>query len=147
MHRVGRDFMNTADQASSLAPPERSESITATRVLVVDDYEDNRTMLRYLLQRKGLQVLEACNGAEAVEIARRETPDLILMDLSMPFMDGFEATRHLKQLDSTKGIPVLALSANCNDSAQCAKALEAGCTDCFQKPLPFEKLEAYLKNL
>lgn len=136
------------DQSPSDSPhTDHLQAKAPVRVLIVDDYEDNRTMLRLMLKRKAIEVLEAADGQQAVEIASQQQPDLILMDLSMPVMDGFEATRQLKLLETTKHIPVLALSAHCHDPAQSSKALESGCTDCFVKPLPLEKLAAYLKDL
>jgi CheY-like chemotaxis protein len=117
------------------------------RVLVVDDYEDNRHMLRILLQRKGITVFEAKNGCEALEVACQQHPDGILMDLSMPVMDGFEATRRLKEIEVTKGIPVVALSAHCDDSEQRDKALEAGCLFCLKKPFQMDMLDRFLKAI
>jgi CheY-like chemotaxis protein len=117
------------------------------RVLIVDDYEDNRNILRILLQRKGITVFEAKNGCEALEVACLQHPDGILMDLSMPVMDGFEATRRLKEAEATKGIPVVALSAHCGDSEQRDKALEAGCLYCLKKPFEMDMLDRFLKDI
>ena len=117
------------------------------RVLIVDDYEDNRTMLKFMLERKGMIIFEAANGSEGVEVACREHPDLILMDIRMPIMDGFEATRQLKQMNSTQDIPVLALSANCSDPNLHIRALEVGCIDCFSKPVEWGKIQTVIERL
>ena len=124
-----------------------TEPSVVCRVLVVDDYEDNRHMMRVLLQRKGITVFEAENGSEAVEVACEQRPDGILMDLSMPVMDGFEATRRLKELEVTKGIPVIALSAHCDDSGQRDKALDAGCLFCLKNPFEMDMLDRFLKAI
>jgi CheY-like chemotaxis protein len=124
-----------------------TEPSVVCRVLVVDDYEDNRHMMRILLQRKGITVLEAENGSKAVEVACEQRPDGILMDLSMPVMDGFEATRRLKEINITKGIPVVALSAHCGDMEQREKAVKAGCLFCLNKPFEMDMLDRFLKAI
>lgn len=117
------------------------------QVLVVDDTAANRVLLKRILQFHGFGVLEAKDGQEAVELAVQENPALILMDLTMPIMDGFEATRQLKQNEATKSIPIVAVSAHCGDSEQCSKAIEVGCLDCLSKPIDFEKVVAVLKTI
>ncbi|PWT91158.1 MAG: two-component system response regulator, partial [Acidobacteria bacterium] len=82
------------------------------KIILVEDNEDNRDMLSRRLQRKGFDVLIAVNGEEAVGMVQREKPDLVLMDISLPVMDGFEATRQLKGNADTKAIPVIALTAH-----------------------------------
>ncbi|RYX80625.1 response regulator [bacterium] len=116
------------------------------QVLIVDDYADNRLVLKILLQLWGTFVLEAGNGLEAVEVVRRELPQLVLMDLSMPLMDGFEATRLLKSTPDTMHIPIVAISAHCSDPRVCAQALAAGCVDCIGKPMDLKKVEALLRT-
>ena len=108
-------------------------------VMVVDDSDDLRELICILLRGKGYRVVEAVNGEEAVELAPRTQPGLILMDLSMPVMDGYEATRRIKALPGCGGIPVVAVSAFC-DSRSEHKALEAGCVECVSKPIDFGKI-------
>src|SRR5262245_1370406 len=103
------------------------------RILLVEDNEMNRDMLSRRLIRKGFEVLLALDGAQGVEMARTQTPDLILMDMSLPVMNGWEATRILKDEQQTCGIPVIALTAHAMQGDQ-DKALEAGCDDYDTKP-------------
>jgi CheY-like chemotaxis protein len=115
-------------------------------VMVVEDFEDNRFMMRRLLEMSGYHVLEAINGEEAVEIARREHPSLILMDLSLPLLDGLAATRRIRQVKELSHIPIVAVSAH--DTADFhADALAAGCNDYVTKPIDFDQLEALLNRL
>jgi CheY-like chemotaxis protein len=115
-------------------------------VMVVEDFEDNRFMMRRLLEMSGYRVLEAINGEEAVEVARRERPSLILMDLSLPLLDGLAATRRIRQVEELRQIPIVAVSAH--DTADFhADALAAGCNDYVTKPIDFDQLEALLSRL
>ncbi|HEX8139688.1 MAG TPA: response regulator [Pyrinomonadaceae bacterium] len=115
-------------------------------IMVVEDFEDNRFMMRRLLEMSGYHVLEAVNGEEAVEIARRERPHLILMDLSLPLLDGLAATRRIRQEASLRDVPIVAVSAH--DTADFhADALAAGCNDYVTKPIDFDQLEALLGKL
>ncbi|HEY0003311.1 MAG TPA: response regulator [Pyrinomonadaceae bacterium] len=115
-------------------------------VLVVEDFEDNRFMMRRLLEMSGYHVLEAINGEEAIEIARRNLPDLILMDLSLPLLDGLAATRRIRQQAELRQVPIVAVSAH--DTADFhAEALAAGCNDYVTKPIDFDQLEKLLKRL
>jgi two-component system cell cycle response regulator DivK len=115
-------------------------------VMVVEDFEDNRFMMRRLLEMSGYRVLEAINGEEAVEIARRELPGLILMDLSLPLLDGLAATRRIRQYEELRNVPIVAVSAH--DTADFhADALAAGCNDYVTKPIDFDQLEALLGRL
>lgn len=125
------------------------ESTAETRtVLVVDDSDDIRELIRLILQMKGCLVVEATNGANAVEVARQVNPNLILMDLSMPVLDGYEATRQIKALPALSGVPVIAVSAFC-DLHNRDKAIAAGCVECINKPINFvvigEVIERYLQ--
>jgi two-component system, cell cycle response regulator DivK len=113
-------------------------------VLIVDDHPDMRELLRYSLQLKGFTVAEATNGREAVELAPQLRPGLILMDLSMPVLDGFEATRRIHSQPAMKGIPIVAVSAFC-DSHQRHKAIEAGCVECVAKPIDFKMIDKLLE--
>jgi CheY-like chemotaxis protein len=115
-------------------------------VLVVEDFEDNRFMMRRLLEMSGYHVLEAINGEEAVEMAERELPGLILMDLSLPLLDGLAATRRIRQHEALRDVPIVAVSAH--DTADFhADALAAGCNDYVTKPIDFDQLEALLGRL
>jgi CheY-like chemotaxis protein len=118
--------------------------ISNNTVLIVDDQPDIRELLRYSLQSRGLNVAEAVNGREAVELASQVHPGLILMDLSMPVLDGFEATRRISSQPAMKGIPIVAVSAFC-DSHNRHKAIEAGCVDCVSKPIDFRLIDSLLK--
>jgi len=119
------------------------------KILVVEDQEMNRDMLSRRLERRGYQVAIAVDGAEGVEMARSEMPDLILMDMSLPVIDGWEATRRLKAAPETRSIPVIALTAHAMAGDR-EKALEAGCDDYDTKPIDFQnllqKVEALLKK-
>ena len=115
-------------------------------VLVVEDFEDNRFMMRRLLEMSGYRVVEAVNGQEAVEAARRERPDLILMDLSLPKLDGLAATRRIRQHDGLGQTPIVAVSAH--DTADFhAEALAAGCNEYVTKPIDFDQLVKLLGRL
>lgn len=114
-------------------------------VLVVDDAADIREMLGLMLSMKGCRVVEAANGREAVELAPQVRPDLILMDLSMPVLDGYEATRRIHGRRETSAIPIVAVSAFCDPHGQ-QKALEAGCVECVGKPVDFGLLDRLLET-
>jgi two-component system, cell cycle response regulator DivK len=107
--------------------------------LIVEDDEMNRDSLRRLLRRRGFDILVATDGAEGVEVARAETPDLILMDMSLPRIDGWEATRRIKDAAETSGIPIIALTAHAM-AADRDKALAAGCDDYDTKPIDLDRL-------
>lgn len=113
-------------------------------VLVADDFEDTRHVMKLLLEMRGHAVVEAADGQQAVDHAMSRRPDLILMDLSMPVMDGFDATRRLRKQPETARIPIVALTAHAGDTAWRDRALKSGCNECFSKPLDFESLEALL---
>ena len=110
-----------------------------TRILYIEDNEDNVYMLTQRLTRHGFDVSIASDGAQGIEMAIRERPDLILMDLGLPALDGWTAARQLKQLPDTKDIPILALSAHTMPGDR-HKALDAGCDDYDTKPVVFERL-------
>ncbi|HUE82419.1 MAG TPA: response regulator [Pyrinomonadaceae bacterium] len=116
------------------------------RLLLVEDSEDNRFMLRRLLEMGGYQVVEAVNGPEAVRIAEQGRPHLILMDLSLPIIDGLAATRKIRQMPRLANVPIIAVSAH--DSADFhAQALEAGCDGYITKPIDFTQLEDLITRL
>jgi two-component system, cell cycle response regulator DivK len=110
-----------------------------SRILIVEDNEMNRDMLSRRLERRGYQVILAMDGRRGLAAARSEAPDLILMDMSLPEIDGWEVTRQLKSDDTTRGIPVIALTAHAMSSDR-QKALEAGCDDYDTKPVEFQRL-------
>ena len=116
---------------------------TKQTVMVVEDFEDNRFMMRRLLEMSGYNVIEAINGEEAIEIALRERPKLILMDLSLPRVDGLAATRRMRQYRELSDIPIVAVSAHDTTDFH-AEALAAGCNDYVTKPIDFEELEELL---
>ena len=110
-----------------------------TRILYVEDNEDNVYMLVRRLKRKGYEVIVAADGAKGIEMARTDAPSLILMDLSLPVLDGWEATRQLKAAPETRHIPIIALSAHAMENDR-ESALAAGCDDYDTKPVEFERL-------
>jgi two-component system, cell cycle response regulator DivK len=109
------------------------------KLLLVEDNEMNRDMLSRRLVRRGYEVAIAIDGAQGVEMARTETPDLVLMDLSLPVIDGWEATRLIKASRKTRHLPVIGLTAHAMAGDR-EKALEAGCDDYDTKPIEFERL-------
>ena len=109
------------------------------KILLVEDNEMNRDMLSRRLQRRGYEVVLAVDGPSGVEMAQTEAPDLVLMDMSLPTLDGWEATRRLKADAATQHIPVIALTAHAM-SGDREKALEAGCDDYDTKPVEFPRL-------
>jgi CheY-like chemotaxis protein len=109
-------------------------------VLLVEDTEDNRFMMRRLLEMSGYRVVEATNGEEAVRVAAAETPCLILMDLSLPVIDGLAATRLIRKLPQLRRTPIIAVSAH-DTSDFLTEALDAGCNSYITKPIDFNELE------
>jgi len=122
---------------------EKAEPLT---VLLVEDTEDNRFMMRRLLEMAGYQVIEAMNGEEAVKLARTESPHLILMDLSLPVIDGLAATRLIRKLPEFEAIPIIAVSAHDTSDFQ-SEAIEAGCNSYVTKPIDFNELEELIAQL
>ncbi|MBI3210703.1 MAG: response regulator [Candidatus Solibacter usitatus] len=116
------------------------------KILLVEDNEMNRDMLSRRLERKGYQVVMAVDGAEGVSKAHSESPDLILMDMSLPVMDGWEATRRIKQEPVTKAIPVIALTAHAMAGDR-EQAMQAGCDDYDTKPIELPRLLEKIENL
>ena len=109
------------------------------KILVVEDNEMNRDMVGRRLERRGYEVVVAVDGQEGVDMAHSENPDLILMDLSLPVLNGWEATRQLKQDTKTNGIPIIALTAHAMARDR-ESAIEAGCDDYDTRPLEFSRL-------
>jgi two-component system cell cycle response regulator DivK len=125
------------------------EAKGAARILLVEDNELNRDMLSRRLQRKGYEVLMALDGRQAVDQATQLQPDLILMDIDLPVISGWEATRILRQQTGTAAIPIIALTAHALTTDR-DRALEAGCDEYQSKPVDFpallEKMEALLNK-
>jgi CheY-like chemotaxis protein len=117
-----------------------------TKVLVVEDNEMNRDMLSRRLTRRGFQVIFAVDGQQGVDLARSERPDIILMDMSLPVMDGWEATRRVKSDDTTRSVPVIGLTAHAMAGDR-EKAIEAGCDDYDTKPVELERLIGKMERL
>jgi CheY-like chemotaxis protein len=116
------------------------------RILLVEDQEMNRDMLSRRLKKRGYDVSIAVDGAEGLEKARSEAPELILMDMSLPVIDGWEATRQLKASPATRGIPVVALTAHAMSTDR-EKALEAGCDAYETKPVELPRLLETMEKL
>jgi CheY-like chemotaxis protein len=118
-----------------------------TKILLVEDNEENRDMLSRRLARRGYEVVIALDGGQGVAMAQSEIPDLILMDMDLPVLNGWEATRQLKAAPATQAIPIIALTAHAMVGER-EKALEAGCDDYDTKPVEFQrllgKIEAFL---
>jgi len=110
-----------------------------TRILVVEDEQANLATIRDLLNFEGYEVLEARNGRDGVEVATANKPDIILLDMRMPEMDGYEVARQLKAGPETKEIPIIALTGNAMDE-QRREAMDAGCDDFIAKPVDFDNL-------
>ena len=117
-----------------------------TKVLLVEDNEMNRDMLSRRLIRRGFQVVFAVDGQQGIDLARSERPDVILMDMSLPIIDGWEASRRLKADDATRGVPVIALTAHAM-SGDREKAIEAGCDDYDTKPVELDRLIGKIERL
>ena len=119
------------------------------KILLVEDNEMNRDMLSRRLERRGHQITIAVDGQQALDLAAAEMPDLILMDMSLPVISGWEATQKLKANDATRGIPVIALTAHAMAEDE-KRARESGCDDYDTKPVELprllEKIEALLSN-
>jgi CheY-like chemotaxis protein len=117
-----------------------------TKILLVEDNEMNRDMLSRRLMRRGYVVVMAEDGGQGIALAEKETPDVILMDMSLPVIDGWDAARQLKASAATKGIPIIALTAHAM-SGDREKAIEAGCDDYDTKPVDFARLVVKIEML
>jgi two-component system, cell cycle response regulator DivK len=116
------------------------------KVLLIEDNEMDRDMLSRRLIRRGFQAVFAMDGQQGVDLARSERPDIILMDMSLPVIDGWEATRRVKADDATRGVPVIGLTAHVM-SGDREKAIEAGCDDYDTKPVEFDRLIGKIERL
>jgi two-component system, cell cycle response regulator DivK len=119
---------------------------SVVKILLVEDNDMNRDMLSRRLERRGFQVVIAVNGEEGLAMAQSEKPDLVLMDMSLPVVDGWEATARLKAAAETASIPVIALTAHAM-SGDREKAIDAGCDDYDTKPIEFPRLLAKIEAL
>ena len=128
-----------AQAAMNYARPQRT-------ILLVEDFDDTRLMTKLWLTKKGYRVIEAENGEEAVEIAQREHPDLIIMDMMMPGLGGLDATRQIRDYQSLQQTPIVAVSAYGADEYR-AKALAAGCTEYVSTPFEPERLAELIERL
>ena len=113
------------------------------KVLIIEDNENNLYMMRFILQKLGHAILEARDGAAGVELAVRERPDLILMDIQLPVLDGYAATRKIREDDRLKGVPIIAVTSYAMVGDR-EKALKAGCTAYIEKPI---QPESFIKEL
>jgi len=134
-----------ASERPRVAPVESAEASRGQTVLVVEDNPVNRKLARNVLRSRGYRVLEADTGEEGIEVARREKPHLILMDLQLPGLDGMEATRRLKADPATREIPVVALSAHAQESDE-ARAREAGCAGYIAKPIRLSRFPQQVRS-
>lgn len=150
---IQRSYNTPEDATLNLVKePAQSEGIDpvdsqdVVKVLLVEDTEDNRQMMRRLLEISGYQVVEATNGEEAVRLASEEQPRIILMDLSLPLIDGLTATRRIRSLPGLSKVPIVAVSAH--DTADFhSEALAAGCNAYVTKPIDYAELEEVVNGL
>ena len=115
-------------------------------ILLVEDFDDTRLMMKLWLQKKGYRVIEAENGEQAVDLAQREQPDLIIMDMMMPGLGGLDATRRIREYQSLRQTPIVAVSAYGADEYR-ARALDAGCNEYVPTPFEPEKLSQLIERL
>ncbi|MCA1628844.1 MAG: response regulator [Acidobacteria bacterium] len=113
------------------------------KVLIVEDFADTRELLMMIVRLRGCVAAEAKDGQEAVELAASERPDLILMDLNLPVLDGWEATRRIRARRETSHIPVVAISAQCQGDWK-ERAIKAGARECLEKPVNFAAMDSLL---
>jgi CheY-like chemotaxis protein len=114
------------------------------KILIVEDYADTRNFMKVLVESYGYQVLEANDGEEAIKAVQQQQPDLVLMDLAMPVMDGLAATRVIRGFDGMTRLPIIAVTAHGQSFYK--QALEAGCDDLINKPFDFDTLEPVLNQ-
>jgi CheY-like chemotaxis protein len=134
------------DRLPDVSFPRQKKVFAVSKILLVEDNEMNRDMLSRRLTKKGYDVVMAEDGQQGVDMARSEGPEIILLDMSLPVMDGWEAARHMKGDDATKGIPIIALTAHAMAGDR-EKALEAGCDDYDTKPVDLKRLLGKIEGL
>jgi CheY-like chemotaxis protein len=125
--------------------PDKLDGADRPTVLVADDHADTRLMLRVLLERRGYRVVEAGDGTEAVAANEREHPHLVLMDVSLPMLDGLSATRLMRERGTSRSVPIVAVSGHAADKDRTA-ALDAGCSEYLTKPIDFDRLFDLLRR-
>jgi two-component system, cell cycle response regulator DivK len=135
---VAQETSRTGANSNEIAAP--------LKVLVVEDFEDTRFLMRLELEQRGFRVIEATDGAQGVELAVRESPDIILMDIGLPLIDGIEATRRIRCEDSMRDVLIVALTAH-HETEYRAQALAAGCDAYLTKPVDFDWLIDLLGRL
>ena len=123
-----------------------NETAAPLKVLVVEDFEDTRAVMRLELEQRGFRVIEATDGKQGVELAARERPDIIIMDIGLPLMDGIEATRRIRGDNSLRDVLIVALTAH-HETEYRAQALAAGCDAYVTKPVDFDWLIDLLGRL
>ncbi len=124
----------------------RQHDMTTPTVMIVEDFDDTRLAMRQLLEMEGYRVVEAVNGREAIDVARRERPALVLMDLNMPVLDGFAATLRIRKLEGLGAVPIVAVTAF--DTKEFRAAANAvGCSEFVVKPVDFDILTMLLDQL
>jgi two-component system cell cycle response regulator DivK len=121
------------------------DMITSQKILYVEDNIDNRILVRRILMAEGYHVLEAQNAPEALQVIQQHKPDLILMDINMPEIDGYSLTTRLKGMPGLSGVPIIALTANVMRGDR-ERSLEAGCDGYIQKPIDVDQLPAQIKR-
>jgi CheY-like chemotaxis protein len=126
--------------------PTTSDFSTRPTILVVDDFDDTRLLLRTFLEKRGFRVVEAENGVDAVAQAENESPDLIIMDMQMPQLDGLSATRKIRKVEQLHAVPIVAVSAYGADQFR-ELALAAGCDEYVSTPFEPEALEGLIRSL
>lgn len=135
--------METRPDISDMATV--SATVRPCRIMVADDYDIIRHLCRAWLEPRGHTVVEAENGEQAVEVAQRECPDLILMDMSMPLLNGFAATRRIREIEALSNVLIIGISGISKEHRDAA--LEAGCDEFMTKPFDFQQLEKLLGKL
>ena len=115
------------------------------KVLIVEDYEDTRSFMKLLLEANGYQVIEATDGIEALDKFKQENPDIVLMDISLPIVDGLTATKAIRELEEgSSQLPIIAITAF--GKFYYKQAMEAGCNELINKPVDFDTIESILNN-
>ena len=133
-------------QETSRTGTNNNETAAPLKVLVVEDFEDTRSLMRLELEKRGFRVIEATDGEQGVEAATRERPDIIIMDIGLPLMDGIEATRRIRADNSMRDVLIVALTAH-HETEYRAQALAAGCDAYLTKPVDFDWLIDLLGRL
>ena len=133
-------------QETSRPGTNNNETAAPLKVLVVEDFEDTRSLMRLELEKRGFRVIEATDGEQGVEAATRERPDIIIMDIGLPVMDGIEATRRIRADNSMRDVLIVALTAH-HETEYRAQALAAGCDAYLTKPVDFDWLIDLLGRL